>query len=522
MPKQRGRIKGTRDALGQLPPQDLEAEKAVLGCVILDRNVLDGLDLAPGDFYTTAGGKLFEHLGNLPGTGPVDAVLLLDWLKGAGDLEAIGGAAFLAECSQSVPYAHHAAYYAKLIRQAAIRRRIILRLCSGLRDAYDDTHDSDALAHGIIADLDSAAVGTSDTARFAEMLTSADLAKADFRQHFLIPRILVAGQPGVIGGRTKALKTTIAVDLVLSLGSGTPFLGHFDTDRVNVGFWSGESGDATIQNTARRIAKAKDVDLADCSVHWSFDVPQLSRPDHIGRLIHIIQQKTLEVIVIDPLYLALLSPESSTRTGDLFAMGQALQPIAEIARKTDCTPILLHHFRKNTQADEVEPAALEELSQSGVAEFVRQWILLQRKVPYTHDGNHQLYMRAGGSAGHAGFWGLDISEGTYDDPIMERHWDVQVEPISDLRAETERSRAEKSAARNTARDEKRDTECRERVADALQKSNRFETVVSLRPLTGMGPTKIERGLHLLQSDSRLEIVDRQNRNRTTFHTYKLL
>lgn len=518
MPR-RSRTKVTQDTLDRLPPQNLEAEKAVLGSIILDRNVLDGLDLAPEDFYTTAGGKLFEHLGNLPGTGRIDAVLLTDWLKGAGDLQAIGGPAFIAQCSQEVPYSHHAAFYAKIVKQAAIRRRIILRLCTGLQEAYNDAHESDSLAHGIIADLESAAVGTSDAARFAEMITSADLDKADFRQHFLIPKILVAGQPGVIGGRTKALKTTIAVDLVLSLGSGTKFLDHFDADRVNVGFWSGESGDATIQHTARRIAKTKGVNLADCSIHWSFDVPQLSRNDHIGRLIHIIQQKTLEVVVIDPLYLSLLNPESSTRTGDLFAMGQALQPIAEIARKTGCTPILLHHFRKNTQADETEPATLEELSQSGVAEFVRQWILLQRKVPYTHDGNHQLYMRAGGSAGHAGFWDLDISEG---DPILERHWTVSVEPISDLRAETERSRAEKTATRNAARDEKRDAECRKKVADALQKSNSLETVASLRPLTGMGPTKIERGLHLLQSDSMLEIIEDKHRNGTPFSRYKLL
>ncbi len=523
MPRQRrSSMKVTQELFEQVPPQDLDAEKAVLGSIILDHNVLDGLDLERQDFYTTAGGKLFEHLSNLPGTGPVDAVLLKDFLKGADDWESIGGAAFLAECSQTVPYIHHAAFYARLVKQTAIRRRIILRLSKGIQDAWDDTYDVDALPHGIIADLDSAAVGKSESARFAELLTSADLDKADFRQHFLIPRILVAGQPGVIGGRTKALKTTIAIDLVLSLGSGTPFLGHFDCDQVAVGFWSGESGDATIQNTARRIAKAKGIDLANCSVYWSFDVPQLSRPDHIGRLIHIIEKRGLKVIVVDPLYLALLSPQSSTRPGDLFAMGQALQPIAEIARKTGCTPILLHHFRKNTQADDADPAALEELSQSGVAEFVRQWLLLQRRTPYAHDGHHSLYMRAGGSAGHAGLWGLEIEEGTFDDPLYHRYWSVEVSSISDLRAETERARAEKSAVRNAARDEKRDAECRERVFEALKNSNDWETAKSLRPLAGFGLTRTERGLHLLQSESLLEITEGKHRNGITFLRYKLL
>ena len=61
----------------------------------------------------------------------------------------------------------------------------------------------------------------------------------------------------IVGGRSKTLKTSIVCDLVVSLGSGTPFLGRFDARQVAVGFWSGESGAATIRDTARRCAKAR-------------------------------------------------------------------------------------------------------------------------------------------------------------------------------------------------------------------------------------------------------------------------
>src|SRR5262245_23892461 len=58
-------------------------------------------------------------------------------------------------------------------------------------------------------------------------LTSAEFASTQYKQDWAIKRILVKGQPGVIGAPKKSLKTTIAVELALSMGSGLPFLGEF-------------------------------------------------------------------------------------------------------------------------------------------------------------------------------------------------------------------------------------------------------------------------------------------------------
>ena len=98
----------------------------------------------------------------------------------------------------------------------------------------------------------------------------------------------------------------------------------------------------------------------------------------------------------------------------MFLMGSLLQGLTKLGQRTNCTIILLHHFRKGGQADDENPAGLEELAQSGVAEWARQWLLLQRRVAYQNDGKHSLWMRCGGSAGHSSLWGVSIDEGTID------------------------------------------------------------------------------------------------------------
>ena len=242
---------------------------------------------------------------------------------------------------------------------------------------------------------------------FTKLLTGGELLALDIRPSFLVKGVLVEGQPMIVGGRSKTLKTSIVCDLVVSLGSGTPFLGRFDARQVAVGFWSGESGAATIRDTARRCAEARGVDLAETWTLWSFDLPRLSDLRHLDALEETIRGHGLKVAVLDPLYLALLSPETASGASNVFMMGSLLQGLTRLGQRTGCTIILLHHFRKGGQSDETNPAGLEELAQSGVAEWARQWLLLQRRCPYQSDGNHSLWMRCGGSAGHSSLWGAE-------------------------------------------------------------------------------------------------------------------
>ena len=95
-----------------------------------------------------------------------------------------------------------------------------------------------------------------------EVMDSSALNKATFPREWLINRILVLNQPGVIGGPKKTLKTSLMVDMAISISSGKPFLGYFQVPRRrSVAVFSGESDRATLQDIARRVCKAKNVCL---------------------------------------------------------------------------------------------------------------------------------------------------------------------------------------------------------------------------------------------------------------------
>ncbi|MFO0920970.1 MAG: replicative DNA helicase [Pirellulales bacterium] len=130
------------DILDRSPPFDLMAEMGVLGSILLNPDACNDLALIvrEDDFYDDAHRKLYAHMkGMYEGGNKIDAMLLVNHLKSAGDFELIGGAAYLAKLANSVPNAAHASYYAEIVRTKATLRRLIEASTSILRDAYDET-----------------------------------------------------------------------------------------------------------------------------------------------------------------------------------------------------------------------------------------------------------------------------------------------------------------------------------------------------------------------------------------------
>jgi replicative DNA helicase len=130
------------EILDRLPPQSLEAEQGVLGSLLIDPRLCDDVALLvrADDFYADANRKLFAHLMGMHEEGQrIDATLVVERLKTAGDFEAIGGAAYLAEVAQAVPVAAHATYYAQIVRDKATQRELIHASTEILRAAWDPT-----------------------------------------------------------------------------------------------------------------------------------------------------------------------------------------------------------------------------------------------------------------------------------------------------------------------------------------------------------------------------------------------
>lgn len=133
----------------KLPPQDLDAEKSVLGCLLLSSEAYDEViqRLRGECFYSDAHRRIFECIHAMYETGvrAVDVVTLANALRQKGDFAEIGGAAYLNEIMGTVPHAAHADYYAKIVREKWLQRTLISACEETLREAYHETTELDRL-----------------------------------------------------------------------------------------------------------------------------------------------------------------------------------------------------------------------------------------------------------------------------------------------------------------------------------------------------------------------------------------
>jgi replicative DNA helicase len=128
------------DLYGRQIPHAVEAERAVLGSVLLLPEVFDEVALVvrPDDFYDDANRQLYEQLHAMHDGGHrIDLMLLVDRLKKADIYEACGGAAYLAEIGREVPTAAHAEFYAKIVADKAVLRSLIHASVDIQQSAYD-------------------------------------------------------------------------------------------------------------------------------------------------------------------------------------------------------------------------------------------------------------------------------------------------------------------------------------------------------------------------------------------------
>ena len=112
------------------PPQNLEAEQSVLGAVLLSDTALPALiideRLQAADFYRDSHGLIFTAMLELHGAGePVDALTLVEHLKQAGQLDAVGGRATVDLLAGSVPAVGNVRQYARIVRENAMLRRLL-------------------------------------------------------------------------------------------------------------------------------------------------------------------------------------------------------------------------------------------------------------------------------------------------------------------------------------------------------------------------------------------------------------
>ncbi|RFT16875.1 MAG: Replicative DNA helicase [Candidatus Saccharicenans subterraneus] len=134
--------------LKKTPPHSLEAEKTVLGGVLVNNAYLNVVlsQLSPEDFYRDAHRQILEGMVALMDRGqPIDLLTLSDELQRRGLLEEIGGAAYLSSLMDGVPRTLNIEYYAQIIKEKSLLRKLILSSAKIINTSYEQQTDADTV-----------------------------------------------------------------------------------------------------------------------------------------------------------------------------------------------------------------------------------------------------------------------------------------------------------------------------------------------------------------------------------------
>ncbi|MGH7162439.1 MAG: DnaB-like helicase N-terminal domain-containing protein, partial [Planctomycetota bacterium] len=138
----------TQKSLSRLPPHSEDAEKSLLGAILLDGDVLCAVALlvSPDDFYATVHKQVYEACLSLYERGSrVDHVLIKEELRRLGTLDAVGGEEYLATLAALVPSSAGAQDYARVVSEKAVARNLI-HVCTNLQAAaYEGSVPGDEL-----------------------------------------------------------------------------------------------------------------------------------------------------------------------------------------------------------------------------------------------------------------------------------------------------------------------------------------------------------------------------------------
>ncbi|MDR2832438.1 MAG: replicative DNA helicase [Streptococcaceae bacterium] len=134
------------EIINRIPPNDTNAEKAVLGSVFLESDrLIEAMEfLTSEDFYSYQHQVIFQAMEKLNGKNqPIDALTMTEELERANKLEEAGGFIYLSELTEIVPTAANITYYAQIVYEKSLKRKLISATSDAARLAFDENDETD-------------------------------------------------------------------------------------------------------------------------------------------------------------------------------------------------------------------------------------------------------------------------------------------------------------------------------------------------------------------------------------------
>lgn len=395
---------------GRVPPQDIVAEKSLLGAIMLSDDVMPEIltILHPNDFYEKRHQVIFASMINLYDQHkPIDLLTLTSELKTEKKLKEIGGAPYLTELSNFVPAASHAKAYAEIVEKASTRRRLIKAGTEIANKAYEE----DAEVDNLIGDAERNLFEVSDKVIHSDYVPMDDLLADAFdrieelHKNKGILRGLKTGfrdldkktagfQKGdfiVIGARPAMGKTTFAQNLAYNIASinkkgvlffsmemaANQIVDRMISDVSGVNNWKMQTGNLSDEEFQKIGDALGEMDELPIYIDDTSSMTVIELRNKARRAMH---DHDIGVVIVD--YLQLISGS------DRYA-GNRVQEVTEIsrglkilARELEIPVIALAQLSRNVTGRDNPRPVLSDLRESGSIEQDADLVMFLHRPDY--------------------------------------------------------------------------------------------------------------------------------------------
>ena len=409
------------DQFDRVPPQDIDAEMSVLGSMMLTTeaaNVVSEM-LRGQDFYQPSHETIFDTIVELNGRAePADAITVAGELKRAGLLSKVGGAAYLHTLIASVPTAANAAYYARIVRERAIMRRLVTAGTRVVQLGYADAGgDVDEIVDQAQAEVYAVSDGRETTDYVSMTQMSSDILNAledieknqgklngvptGFTDLDELTQGLHGGQMIIVAARPAMGKSTLALDFCRSASmkhgiTSLIFSLEMSSQEIAMRMLSAESG---VRLSKMQAGKMSDVDwrkVAETTSRMSEaplyvdDSANITISEIRSKCRRLKQQENLGLVVID--YLQLMTSAG----GKGYSGENRQQAVSDISRmlkimaKELQVPVLClsQLSRANEKRDDKRPM-LSDLRESGAIEQDADIVLFLYRDDYYNEDSEK-------------------------------------------------------------------------------------------------------------------------------------
>lgn len=396
-----------------VPPQDIVAEQSVLGAMLLSKDavadVIEGLREI--DFYKPAHAKIFGAILDIYGKGePADAITVANYLGKQGSLSNVGGAAYLHTLVASVPTAANASYYARIVTERSILRRLVDAGTRIAQMGYAGDAEVDSLVDRAQAEIyDVTSLRTSEDYMPLSDIMPGTLAEIEaiegrggqlvgvptgFQQLDDITHGLHAGQLIIVAARPAIGKSTLGLDLAraasiknnmasaifsLEMGRNEIVMRLLSAEaQVSLGnMRAGTLSDADWGRLANKMGQVNEAPL------FIDDSPNMTMMEIRAKARRLKQQYDLKLLVIDYLQLMSSGRKVESRQVEVSEFSRSLKLLA---KELEIPVIAISQLNRGAEQRQDKRPMLSDLRESGSLEQDADMvILLHREDAYERE-----------------------------------------------------------------------------------------------------------------------------------------